>query len=194
MGLAAEIERDLIRQRTKEGIDRVRAEGRILGRKTGGRVNYTCLDKKYDEIVKYIDAGCSMSDIARLYNVDRCTVSRFINNHIELKPRLPQVSEKMGKARAKNAFNYSRITRERFNKLDSIIDELIENYHETLSFLKVAKKASELINDNVSVNYIKKYFKTRGRFDELQAYYDKERNTRNSITKRIIQLHGTNNY
>ena len=35
--LSAQIERDLISQRTKEGLARRRAEGKALGRKKGGR-------------------------------------------------------------------------------------------------------------------------------------------------------------
>ena len=52
--LFAEIERDLISERTKEGLARARAEGKLLGRPKG-KLGKSKLDGKEKEIQDYVD-------------------------------------------------------------------------------------------------------------------------------------------
>lgn len=81
-GLAAEIERNLISQRTKEALARKKAEGVILGRPKGKKSNHVKLSGK-EEIIKDLrQQGVSMVEIARIYKVDRNTVSKFIKEKI----------------------------------------------------------------------------------------------------------------
>lgn len=86
-GLSAEIERNLISQRTKEALARKRAEGTTLGRPKGRLSDNVKLSGKEDEIRQMIDDNVSKSEIARRYGVDRMTVDRFIrtrlNNGVE---------------------------------------------------------------------------------------------------------------
>ncbi len=80
-GLAAEIERNLISQRTKEALARKRAEGVILGRPKGSKSKKTKLTGKEKQIKKMLEAGISYSAIARYLKVHRFTVSSFVKNN-----------------------------------------------------------------------------------------------------------------
>jgi len=62
--LFAEIERDLIAERTKEGRARARAAGKTLGRPKGSR-GPSRLDSKEAEIVRFLTLGVSKSAIAK---------------------------------------------------------------------------------------------------------------------------------
>lgn len=77
LGLAAEIERDFIRLRTIEGMANARARGSIIGRPRG-QAKTLKLDKTGEEIWKLHRAGVSKSAIARLLDVSRATVARWI--------------------------------------------------------------------------------------------------------------------
>lgn len=62
MALAAEIEKDLISQRTKSALATKRAEGVVLGRPRGPGASK--LDKHEDEIREYLELGLSKTRIA----------------------------------------------------------------------------------------------------------------------------------
>lgn len=79
-GLSAEIERNLISQRTKEALARKKAEGIILGRPKG-RINSIekCkLNGKQILIVELLKNGISKRKIAQICRVNRNTLARFI--------------------------------------------------------------------------------------------------------------------
>lgn len=65
-GLAAEIERNLISQRTKEALARIKASGRKLGRDFGSRNKKHILDGKEKEILGLINKGIPKTKIAKL--------------------------------------------------------------------------------------------------------------------------------
>lgn len=77
-GLSAEIERNLISQRTKEALARKRAEGVILGRPKGSKSKVKKLTGKELEIKALLDKNISKSAIARILGVHRITVTNFI--------------------------------------------------------------------------------------------------------------------
>jgi len=80
-GLSAEIERNLISQRTKEALARKRAEGVILGRPKGSRSKTTKLTGKEVEIKTLLDKNVSKCAIARILGVHRLTVAEFVKNN-----------------------------------------------------------------------------------------------------------------
>lgn len=81
-GLSAEIERNLISQRTKEALARKRAEGVVLGRPLGRRSNHVKLSGKEETIKTLREQGLSQAKIAAIFRVDRMTVAKFIKEHI----------------------------------------------------------------------------------------------------------------
>lgn len=79
-GLSAEIERNLISQRTKEALARKRAEGIRLGRPKGALGKHTKLAGHEQVIQVLLDKGNSYAAIARALCVDRSTLVRFCRN------------------------------------------------------------------------------------------------------------------
>jgi len=80
-GLSAEIERNLISQRTKEALSRCKAEGKILGRKVGRAVN-VMLSGHEREIRKMLREGKNNVEIGKRYGVHRQTVRIFIRERL----------------------------------------------------------------------------------------------------------------
>lgn len=83
-GLSAEIERNLISQRTKEVLARKKADGVVLGRPRGKKSSpekYKLHEKRVliEELLK---AEVSQRKIAKICKVDRNTLSRFIKTFI----------------------------------------------------------------------------------------------------------------
>ena len=77
-GLSAEIEHNLISQRTKEALARRRAEGQILGRPKGSKSKHKKLSGKEEDIRLLLNRKMSKSAIARKFGVHRLTLDAFI--------------------------------------------------------------------------------------------------------------------
>jgi DNA invertase Pin-like site-specific DNA recombinase len=77
-GLSAEIERELISQRTKEALARKKSEGVVLGRPLGRKAGRLKLSGHEAEILSLIDKNISKSAIARKFGVCRKTVNSFL--------------------------------------------------------------------------------------------------------------------
>lgn len=77
-GLSAEIERNLISQRTKEALARKKVEGVQLGRPKGRKSSYYKLTGKEKIIRDLMMKGLSKSQIAKILNVHRNTLSSYI--------------------------------------------------------------------------------------------------------------------
>ena len=80
-GIAAEIERDLISQRTKEALLLKRKEGVVLGRPAGRKSSHVKLSGKEKEIKKLRKRNVSKSEIGRMFSVNRMTVDAFMKNN-----------------------------------------------------------------------------------------------------------------
>ncbi len=77
-GLSAEIERNLISQRTKEALARKRAEGIVLGRPKGSHNATVKLSGQENRIRRRLQRGLSQRRIAKHLRVDRATLAKFL--------------------------------------------------------------------------------------------------------------------
>jgi DNA invertase Pin-like site-specific DNA recombinase len=84
-GLFAEIERDLISERTKEGLAAAKAKGKLLGRPKG-ILGKSKIDGKEDEIRMLLIKQVSKASIAKIVEVSPNTIHHFIKTR-RLDPR-----------------------------------------------------------------------------------------------------------
>ena len=84
-GLASELERQLISQRTKASLENIRACGRKLGRPLMAQSKKLKLDKNVKKVQGLLKQGVPKSKIAKDLSVNRSTLNRFIKriNHEE---------------------------------------------------------------------------------------------------------------
>ena len=71
LGIFAEFERDVLRERVKAGMEHARAKGKVLGRPTTAR-------NKADEIQQLLAEGFSKKEIANRLGVGRASVYRVL--------------------------------------------------------------------------------------------------------------------
>ena len=74
--LASEIERQLISERTKNSLQRLKDEGKHLGRPYG--FSYKKLQKRHDKIKELLDKNVTKAEIARLMDCSWITLRRYI--------------------------------------------------------------------------------------------------------------------
>ena len=82
--LFAEVERDLISERTREGLAKARSSGRKLGRPKDS-LGVSRLNGKEDDIRRFLELGVSKTAIAKLTGVSRTTLYSFMSTR-GLKP------------------------------------------------------------------------------------------------------------
>jgi DNA invertase Pin-like site-specific DNA recombinase len=78
-GLFAEIERDLIAERTKEGLAAARAQGRLPGRPKGV-LGTSKLTGREAEIQSLLAKTVSKASIAKILGISRSTLHHFIQS------------------------------------------------------------------------------------------------------------------
>ena len=82
--LFAEVERNLISERTREDLAKARSSGRKLGRPKGS-LGVSRLNGKEDDIRRFLHLGVSKTAIAKLTGVSRTTLYSFMSTR-GLKP------------------------------------------------------------------------------------------------------------
>ena len=76
VGSFAEFEREMIRERTKAGLEAARKEGRVGGRRPKLRPN-----QRKDVADNILSGRKTGADMARLYNISEATVSRIVGEY-----------------------------------------------------------------------------------------------------------------
>lgn len=84
-GLSAEVERTLISERTKQGLARVRKEGKRIGRQKGEIIYGVKLRKYQDEIMAKRKGGRSIYSLSKEYNVTWSTMKKFVCYYSKMK-------------------------------------------------------------------------------------------------------------
>ena len=83
-GLFAEIERDLISERTREGLAAAKAKGHLAGRPKGS-LGQSRLDGREAEIKMLLGKQVSKASIAKIMDVSRSTLLHFIRSRALVK-------------------------------------------------------------------------------------------------------------
>ena len=79
VSLFAEIERDLISERTKEGLARAKADGKVLGRPKG-KLGTSKLDPHQDLIKQYLKQKVSKASLAKIFGCSWTAMNAFIKS------------------------------------------------------------------------------------------------------------------
>ncbi len=89
LGLFAEIERDLIVARTKEGLEAARKSGKILGRPKGP--GKSKLDDHLEAIITDLKGGVTKAFISKKHGVTPATLHNWLKRHKlnKIKPTMP---------------------------------------------------------------------------------------------------------
>lgn len=80
-GLSAEIERNLISQRTKEALARIKADGKHLGRPHGFRTMKRKLDGKNKQLIGLLEKNVPKTQIAKMLGIERSLIYTFLKVH-----------------------------------------------------------------------------------------------------------------
>ena len=88
LGLFAEIERDLIVARTKEGLEAARKSGKILGRPKGP--GKSKLDEHRESIITDLKCGVTKAYVSKKYGATPATLHNWLKRHKlqKIKPNL----------------------------------------------------------------------------------------------------------
>lgn len=76
--LAAEIERNLISQRTKDALARIKSDGRKLGRRHGSKNKQHIMDGKEELLYNLLKLGVPKTQIARKLGVSLFTIYHYL--------------------------------------------------------------------------------------------------------------------
>lgn len=153
-GLSAEIERNLISQRTKEALARKKASGQILGRPMGSSNGVLKLSGKEKQIQELLNRKVSYSAIGRILGAHRLTVSTFCEEKGLVSKR-----KKNSNVKSSSTINKRNIDYE-------IIKEL---YSSGVSFSAIAKQLSW------SGSALKNRMEDDGVYSEIIAIHDANR-------------------
>lgn len=91
-GLSAELERTLLSERTKLGLERARKQGKRIGRQFGEKPHHYKLTPYRARIKRYIKEGRTINSMAEEFHVSWLTMKNFVSVNIYSKP-LPPLTE-----------------------------------------------------------------------------------------------------
>lgn len=153
-GMAANIERDMIVKRTREGLEARRRAGVVLGRPIGSKSVHKKLDKHEADIKKYLQLGLSYSAIAKILKVHRLTVARICKENqwedFKTSHRSKKQKEQL------HVHNAAKI-----KDLKLTLEDILSEYRETKSLEKMAEL------HKVSTTTLRTYIVRNGWLDKL---------------------------
>lgn len=79
-GLSAELSRSLLKERVRESLARLKANGKKLGRPIGAQSKQLKLSKNKKRINTLMDKGISKNEIARIMRVNKGTLYNYLRN------------------------------------------------------------------------------------------------------------------
>lgn len=88
-GLSAQIERQLISERTKQGLAVAKANGKRVGRQKGDKVYFVKLRRHESELMALYRGGASVNSLAKRYGVRWATAKAFITKFSKMKRPKP---------------------------------------------------------------------------------------------------------
>lgn len=80
--LVAELEREMISKRTKEALQRRKANGKRLGRPFGSRNKKHALDGKENKIAELLNQGLSVVQVAQQLKVSSVTLYAYLKSNL----------------------------------------------------------------------------------------------------------------
>jgi len=174
LGLAAEIERDMISKRTKEGLEARRRAGVVLGRPIGSKSKKKKLDKFGQQIIEYLKKGLSYAAIARMTGTHRLTVSDYVaQNDLEKHKSFYNWSDERKKKLAATIKNNPKHTAFMVQNIKIENDEIVrlykENNHSLISL------ASALGISTASGGTIRNFLKKRNMWDTIVQVNQEQR-------------------
>lgn len=92
-GLSADIEKSLISERTKAGLERARKKGKRIGRQKGEKPHYFKLTPYRTKIRRYIQEGRTINSMAVEFGVKWKTMKNFCTTNMYIKPLPPLTQE-----------------------------------------------------------------------------------------------------
>ena len=88
-GLSAQIERELISERTKQGLAVAKAHGKRIGRQPGEKPHYFKLTPYKEIIITYLQQGRTINSMANEFNVKWATMRNFVRENMFIEPLPP---------------------------------------------------------------------------------------------------------
>lgn len=99
--LSADIARTLASRRTKQALERLKTEGKVLGRPKGRKNKSLKLSGKEEEIISLLNRNIPKIQIAKMLGVNRLTIQNFIKNNLKINKNNERFFEKPEKGRRK---------------------------------------------------------------------------------------------
>lgn len=87
-GISAQIERDLISERTKQGLEVAKQRGKLIGRQKGEKVYNVKLRQYQNELIEKRKTQ-SINSLAKEYHVTWSTMNNFFKKFIKMKKHKP---------------------------------------------------------------------------------------------------------
>jgi|GEM_PF-11637 len=158
-GLSAEIERNLISQRTTAALARRKSEGVVLGRPLGSNSQVKKLDAEVEKLKFYLEKGLTYSAIGRLLGANRLTVASACKRHglKMLRPVSPTCGQHMKGKYAETP-------------ISGIPDEeLLQEFRSTVSLVDMGKKYG------LTSTALSTLLKRRGLYNEIKSISTQQR-------------------